>query len=261
MLTNLKNNVKLGGYYRLTDKVSVGGGIIYNMQDEFRTTIFRNTGGFTLTIDTTLMKLKEYAAFISPVYKVNSNFSVGLSAKSIWQDFNIPNTVFVNSINVIGIGTFTDSSIKKQRFDVDVSATYKVNGSFQVGFNAMNLAGTQLHADAFVPGQANPPLQNQRSFGLVLCYKWQRLNVGADILFTQDDFYDVALGVNYVPFNNALISAGMTVKQLSYSFAFRIKNFRIAYINDNDRMVNEKGKGKYDVLNGKIYGGFIFDLN
>ena len=37
-------------------------------------------------------------------------------------------------------------------------------------------------------------------------------NFGTDLLFTSDGFYDAALGVNYVPFNNALISAGFAVK-------------------------------------------------
>ena len=81
------------------------------------------------------------------------------------------------------------------------------------------------------------------------------------ILFTENGFYDASFGINYVPFNNALLSAGFAVKQLSYSVAFRIKHFRIAYINDNDWMVNEKRKGKSNILNGRLYGGFIFDLN
>lgn len=125
----------------------------------------------------------------------------------------------------------------------------------------MNLAGTELYANAFVRGQAYIPVQNQRSLGLGFVYKWQRLNVGTDLLFTKDKLYDASFGANFVPFNNVLLSAGFAVKQLSYSFAFRIKHFRIAYINDNDWMVNEKRKGKSAILNGKIYGGFIFDLN
>jgi len=105
-------------------------------------------------------------------------------------------------------------------------------------------------------------MQNQRSLGLGLVYKWQRFNVGADLLLTEDEFYDAAIGVNYVPFNNALISAGFAVKQMSYSLAFRIKNFRIAYINDNDFLVNERRESKLSgFFNGQIYGGFIFDLN
>jgi len=124
----------------------------------------------------------------------------------------------------------------------------------------MNLAGTKLYADAFVPGQPAIPMQNQRSLGAGLLYKWQRLNVGADFLFTANGFYDLSLGANYVPFNNALLSAGFAVKQLSYSFAFRVKYFRIAYINDNSWLINEKRKGKSGILNGSIYGGFIFDF-
>ncbi|HYO21915.1 MAG TPA: hypothetical protein VER36_05885, partial [Flavisolibacter sp.] len=84
---------------------------------------------------------------------------------------------------------------------------------------------------------------------------------GADFLLTQDDFYDASIGVNYVPFNYALLSAGIAVKQLGYSFAFRMKHFRIAYVNNNEFFVNETKKGKSGILNGSIYGGFIFDLD
>jgi len=76
-----------------------------------------------------------------------------------------------------------------------------------------------------------------------------------------EKLYAASFGANFVPFNNTLLSAEFTVKQLSYSFAFRIKHFRIAYINDNDWMVNQKRTGKSSILNGKIYGGFIFDFN
>lgn len=265
LLTNIKNNGKLGGYLKLNERISLGAGFIYTMQDEFRKSIYTyDIGGTNNTIDSTAMKLKEYAAFISPVYKVNKQFSVALTIKSVWQHFNIPFKGNIGSAEVApnkGPVTFTDSTINKQHFDFDVSASYKITSSLQVGINLMNLAGTKLYADAFVAGQANRPVQQQRSLGLGITYKWQRFNVGVDGLFTKDGFYDAAFGVNYVPFNNALISAGLSVKQLSYSFAFRIKYFRIAYINDNDWLINEKRKGKSGIMNGHIYGGFIFDLN
>ncbi|MGB3227082.1 MAG: hypothetical protein WBB02_03835, partial [Saprospiraceae bacterium] len=95
---------------------------------------------------------------------------------------------------------------------------------------------------------------------LGLLYKWQRIHIGSDFLVTNNGLYDAALGLNYVPFNNALISAGIAVKQLSYSFAFRMKYFRIAYINDNDFLINEKRKGKSSFFNGKIHGGFVYDF-
>jgi len=260
LLTNVNNNVKLGGFYRINDKISLAAGGILTIQDERRKSVFVrvpiNDPFDILDVDSMKMKLTEYAAFISPVYKVNDKLSVGLTMKSIWQDFNIPDKLYVDNNK----GTFTDIIINRQHFDVDISATYKATNALQVGINVMNLAGTELYDDAFVAGQSNIPIQKQRSLGLGLTYKWQRLNAGADILFTEDELYDAALGVNYVPFNNALLSAGVALKQLSYSFAFRIKHFRIAYINDNDLLVNDRRKGKSDILNGKIYGGFVFDL-
>lgn len=260
LLTNVKNNVKLGGFYGITDKFSLTAGGIFTIQDERRKSVFIKVPIIDpyniLDVDSTKMKLKEYAVFISPVYKMNDKLSAGFTIKSIWQDFNIPNKLFVNNHQ----GTFTDSIINKQHFDVDISATYKITNALQVGINLMNLSGTGLYADAFVQGRSNTPIQKQRSLGLGLTYKWQRLNFGTDILFTEDELYDMALGINYVPFNNALLSAGVALKQLSYSFAFRIKHFRIAYINDNEGLINERRKGKSSVLNGKIYGGFVFDL-
>ena len=81
------------------------------------------------------------------------------------------------------------------------------------------------------------------------------------MLLTESGFYDASLGVNFVPFNNALISAGLSFQQLSYSVAFRMKHFRIAFIDDNGWMSNEQRKGKLNILNGRIHGGFVFDLN
>lgn len=263
LLTNVKNNGKLSGFFRINNKISLGAGAIYTMQDEFREVKFANipNDANIATLDSFLMKLKEYAIFLSPSVKLNDKLSLGMTVKSIWQDFKIPNILKIDvDANGVTTNTFTDSSVKKQEFDVDFSVTYKISKSFQVGFNAMNLAGTELHADAFVSGQKDIPLQNQRAFGLGLCYKWQRFNFGADLLFTEDDFYDAALGVNYVPFNDALISAGIAVKQLSYSLSFRMKHFRLAYIDDNDWLVNEKRKGKSGILNGRLYGGFAFNF-
>ena len=257
LLTNLKNSAKLGGFHKINEKFSLGAGGIYTGQDEFRQVSFLQ-GGFSRIEDSVNMKLKEFAAYLSPGYKINDRLSVGLSVKSTWQQFNIPNIVNVSSQRT---GTFRDSSVRQQHFDVDVSASFKATPSLQIGINLMNLSGTELYADAFVPDKTTIPMQQQRSRGLGFVYKWQRLNVGSDILLTKDGLYDASLGINYVPFNNALLSAGLTFKQLSYSFAFRIKHFRVSYISDNVWMQNEKRKGRSGILDGRIYGGFVFDFN
>jgi len=263
LFTNLKNNVKLGGFYRINKNISLGIGGIFTYQDERRKSAFVRTPVYDpqdlLIVDSTKMNLKEYAAFISSAYKVNDKFSVGLTLKSIWQNFNTPNELFISFED--NIGDFTDSTIKVQHFDADISATCKLTNALQIGVNLMNLAGTKLYADAFIPDQSDLKYQNLRSAGLGIVYKWQKFNFGTDILFTGEGFYDATLGLNYVPFNNALISAGFAFKQKSYSFAFRMKYFRIAYINDNQMLVNERKTGKSEILNGKFYGGFIFDLN
>jgi len=264
LLTNIKNTVKLGGFYRINEKITLAAGGIYAFQDERRKSSFVSETNYDpnnpLEVDSTKMKLHEYALFVSPVYKVNDRLSTSLTLKSIWQNFNIPDKLFIDPENHF-IGAFTDSIIKKQHVDIDLSMSYKLTNALQIGANLMNLAGTELYADAFVPGQTVIPVQNQRSLGLGLVYKWQRFNFGTDMLFTADGLYDASLGANYVPFNNALISAGFAIKQLSYSFTFRMKYFRIAYINDNGWMINERKSGKAQILNGQLFGGFIFDLN
>ena len=258
LLTNLKNNVKLSGFFRFGKKLSLGGGIIYTKQDEFRQTVFIDPNDLsTFTVDSAQMNLKEYAGFISSAYKIDNKLSIGFTIKSIWQDFNIPNKL----IGVNGVFEFQDSSINKQHFDVDLSATYKLNNDLQLGLNLMNMAGSKLFGDAFVPDEKNKSYINQRAIGFGIMYKFRRIHVGFDLLLANDKLYDATFGLNYVPFNNALISTGIAVKQLSYSFAFRIKHFRIAYIHDNDFLVNEKRKGTSKIFNGNIYGGFVFDLN
>ena len=264
LLTNIKNNAKLSGFARLNDRVSLGGGFIYTQQDEYRSALFAKISNEAnkVLIDSFLTKLKEYAAFLTPVVKLNEKISAGLTIKSLWQHITIPNLLEIGTDdNGLTKNIYTDSTVKKHKWDIDLSVTYKVNNALQLGLNAMNLAGTSLYADAFAAGaNSSYRMQNQRSLGVGLCYKWQRFNFGADVIFTDDGLYDAAFGINYVPFNNALLSAGFTVKQLSYSAAFRIKHFRITYIDDNKLMVNEKRKGKSGILNGRIFGGFVFDF-
>ncbi|HJY23617.1 MAG TPA: hypothetical protein VJ279_12065, partial [Hanamia sp.] len=132
--------------------------------------------------------------------------------------------------------------------------------SLQAGISVMNVAGTKLYADMFIPDSANQSYVNQRAYGIGLCYKIGRLNAGVDALFTDKEFYDASLGVNYVPFNNGLIAAGYAFNQQSFSVAFRLKNFKIAYINDNSLVINDVKVAKSKIFDGKIYSGFVFDF-
>ena len=267
LLANFKNNIKLSGYQQITKQLYVGLGGIYTKQDQISQLNLIGIGGNNQDNELNGLphpeKLEEFAAYLSPVYKINNRASVGLSIKSIWQQFNNPNLA---ALETSGGGDqtpysfFQDDSIRKQAFDVDLSFSYKITSFLQVGVSAMNIAGTELYAAEFVPDSSNQSYVNQRAYGLGFCYKRGRLNVGADLLMTDKDFYDASVGVNYVPFNNAIIGAGYAFKQQSFSVSFRLKNFKIAYIYDNGLVVNDLKRAKSKIFDGKIYTGFVFDF-
>ena len=91
------------------------------MQDEFRGAEYEDIsgGGSTVFTDSLQLHLKEFAAFLSPSLKLGKKVNVGLTVKSIWQNFNSPNLLNINSDNKT---TLTDSMVNTQKFDVDVSA-------------------------------------------------------------------------------------------------------------------------------------------
>jgi len=260
LLTNFKNNIKLSGYQQITKKFYLGLGGIYTKQDQFRKVLYDNL----LDAVNHREKLQEFSVFLAPVYKINNNISVGVTVKSIWQQFNNPNLVdlqgYFDGGTLKTYNFFVDDSIRKQHFDADVSLNYKITSFIQAGVSVMNVAGTKLYADMFVADSANQTYWNQRAYGAGLCYKRGRLNVGVDVLLTDSGFYDATAGINFVPFNNALISGGYAFKQKSFSVSFRLKHFKIAYINDNNLVINETKIGKNKVFDGNIYSGFVIDF-
>lgn len=259
LFTNFRNNIRAGGYSRITDNIWLAAGIIYTRQSESREVKFLNTP--VPDPISHQQQLDEYAVFLSPVFTINKQLRAAVTGKFIHQSFNIPD-VLDNTFDAAGNkkNLFFDSSVKRQKFDADISFTYKINNALQVGVNVMNVAGTELYADAFTKKQKTIAFQKQRSAGVGLCYKWQRFNVGSDVLFIEDGYYDATLGVNYVPFNNALISAGFAFKQLSYSIAFKLKYFRITYADDNGLTAYEKRAAKINFFNGKLYTGAVINF-
>jgi hypothetical protein len=266
LLANFKNNIKLSGYEQITKQFYLGLGGIYTKQDQVsQLDIFgigASNGAAIINGVNHPEKLQEFAAFLAPVYKINNRLSAGITFKSIWQQFNNPKLVAMeqDGSDNTAYNFFQDDSIRKQSFDVDLSASYQITSFLQAGVSIMNIAGTKLYANEFVPDSANQSYVNQRAYGLGLCYKRGRLNVGVDALFTDKEFYDASLGVNYVPFNNGLIAAGYAFKQQSFSVSFKLKHFKIAYINDNNLVINDLKVSKSKVFNGKIYSGFVFDF-
>lgn len=267
LLANFKNNIKLSGYQQITKQLYLGLGGIYTKQDQISQLqvigIGASNSGNIIDNVNHPEKLQEFAAFLAPVYKINDQLSVGVTIKSIWQQFNNPDLVAMEQSGGSdnqSYNFFIDDSIRKQSFDADVSVSYKINSFLQAGASIMNVAGTKLYATEFVADSSNQSYVNQRAYGVALCYKKERFNVGVDVLLTDKELYDASLGVNYVPFNNALIAAGYAFKQQSFSLSFRLKHFKIAYINDNGLLINDVKIAKSKIFNGKIYSGFTFDF-
>ena len=260
LLANFKNNIKLSGYQQITKKLFVGLGGIYTKQDQYRKVLFSQGTPETTLPFSHREKLEEFAVFIAPVYKINNNISAGITLKSVWQKFNNPNKGALEFDNVSQIFFKIDDTINRQNFDVDLSLNYKITNFLQAGVSVMNVAGSKLYADQFIGDSANQTYINQRAYGVGLTYKRGRLNVGVDALFTDKAFYDASIGMNYVPFNNGLIAAGYAFKQQSFSVSFRLKHFKIAYINDNNLVINDVKISKSKLFDGKIYSGFVFDF-
>ena len=266
LLANFKNNIKLSGYQQITKQFYIGLGGIYTKQDQISQLNIIGIGasnqGVVISGVNHPEKLQEFAAFLAPVYKINNRLSAGITVKSIWQQFNNPKLVSMeqDGSDNTAYNFFQDDSIRKQSFDVDVSASYQIASFLQAGVSIMNIAGTKLYANEFVPDSANRSYVTQRAYGLGLCYKRERFNVGVDVLITDKDLYDASLGVNFVPFNNGLIAAGYAFKQQSFSLSFRLKHFKIAYINDNGLVVNDLKRARSKIFNGGIYTGFVFDF-
>lgn len=256
LLLNFKNNYKSSVYYKLTSKFSLGMGFIYTKQDAFRSVLYRfDNDPLDFTVKDFKFNLKESALYLSPSWKLNDKIFLGFSIKSVWQKFNNPSRLFVEQVDTIITRTFTNQLVEVQNFDADLSALYKITRQWSIGINLMNLAGSQLYGDAFIQNQIDKPIQNQRALAMGVHYKLKRMQLGSDLLFNGDGWYDASLGINYVPFNNALIAAGFAFKQKAFSISFKMKYFRIGYINDNGFLAHDLRKSKPALLNGSVYTG------
>lgn len=257
VLTNSRNNVKAGGFYAISDKLSLGAGFMASLQDEYKKTNFAVDPFTKRDEDSLSLQLREMSANVSAAYAFSQQLSFGFSAKLAWQTFNIPDSLFCDNQ---GFGTFSDSTIKRQFLDFDFSVSYKPLPNVQLGVNCMNGLNRALFADAFLPQQLAIPLQRQRSIGIGATYKYRRWNIGTDLLINKQGFYDMSIGLNVVPFNNMLLTGGYAVQQGNYSLSLRMKHFRIAFLHDNNYFFNESRVPKHKLLNGRIHGGFVIDL-
>ena len=162
LLSNFKNNIKLSGYKQINKQFYMGLGAIYTKQDEFRQIQVIDVNDTSVTLPVIHPeKLKEFAVFLSPVYAINNIISVGVTIKSVWQQFNNPNLIAMEQKDGIAYNFFRDDSINQHHFDIDASFSYKINSFLQAGISVMNVAGTKLYPDMFIKDSANQSYVNQ----------------------------------------------------------------------------------------------------
>ena len=173
----------------------------------------------------------------------------------VYQQFDVPDSLICD---VNGNGTFESTTYRRALLDIDLSLAYKPGPNLQLGASLFNVTQRSLFADTYTPWQTTRFVRRQACIGLGATYKYQRLHAGVDLLLTAYGFYDLAFGINVVPYNQALLSAGLSVRRMSPSISFQYGHFKIAYVNDRDWVVNETSKPKVALFNGRIYSGLIF---
>lgn len=265
-ISNFKNNLKLNGYYRLNNRLTIGAGMMGTQQIESRIVFFRNEFGVREPIepgkyDSVKIKNLEYRFNIAGSYKLNKKISIGMSIQYTIQHYNYPDSLFVGASGNDPKIDFFFKPINIGVLDFNVSSTYKINPSLTLGINLMNLAGSTLNGNFINQDDPNKSFKlNQRSIGFGVTYKLRRFNFGVDGLFAQNNLYDCTVGVSYVPFNNAILSAGYAVKHSDYYLSLKLQHFRMGYIQDRNWLVAERKTTVSDFFKGRFYTGFMYDF-
>jgi hypothetical protein len=254
VLLNFKNNIKFSAYRALNDRVTLGLGGIYTKQSAEQDVHYAGAAGLASHMQT----IMDYSIFLPVAYRITRYLGVAVTAKFIGQSFNLPDKLIINTNPLTN--EFVDSTVSRHRIDADLSLSYDIIPTLTLGLNFMNVAGSELYGGSFPLKPSKVPVANQRSLGMGICYRWRRFNFGSDIYLTADSLYEVTSGVNYVPFNNALVMAGYSFRQKSYSLSFKWGSFMITYIDDNGLLKNEDRPGKSKFLNGRIYTTAVVGL-
>ena len=258
-MTNLRNSLKLNAYYKPIDKFAIGLGFLGTRQFESRVAHFAGIDRGAGKADTVFLKNIEWGLYLSAGYTLNHRLNIGLTTKGLNQRFNTPDSlIFTHG----GTNEYIYKTLHFLKLDVDLSATYRLNNALQIGVSLMNIGGAAFKKDVYsTDGTGNLPAVAARSLGLGITYKKERIHAGINLLLANGLLYDIAMGLNYVPFNNVLVSINTAIKSKAYSIAFRLKHFRLAFIDDGGWLIDDRVAKKSNFLKGRISGGFTYGIN
>ena len=90
----------------------------------------------------------------------------------------------------------------------------------------MNILGTKVYS--------NEGKRSLRAVGMGIVFLHGRANYGIDLLISEQDNKDISLGVDYVPWNNALINLGYSTAFNTKVLGIKYKNLYCTYTNNDE---------------------------
>ncbi|MBC8216836.1 MAG: hypothetical protein H8E73_00070 [Planctomycetes bacterium] len=135
------------------------------------------------------------------------------------------------------------SEDKEEYADFDLSATYRINPQYQLGFSFMNIAGTKLLT-------GDNEREEIRSFGTGLSYKNKRIHLGGDIILNHDGTADYSVGMNVVPFSNVEVNLGYGSAFDSFVVGakYRVRKWKGIYIAPTYSFFRNNAFGEYHLI-------------
>ena len=262
--TNWRNQIKLSTFIKYKDKIGLSTGFLNSFQSEQRTIYISEMGNYDEINE--VFELNEYAFFLSPSFLINNSLSVSVTGKLFKQKFDNHQVIERTREYRNGVVEFANYKIIPERqefsaFDMDLSFLYSLNNSMNFGLNFMNLFNSSLIGSNFLKNE-NPRRIEQFSIGAGVSYQYHRFSFGSDILFYRNSIYNIALGINFIPFDRSLIQMSFSAKEMVYSVSFKYHRFKLSYI-DSQRLLklDSNSRGSFFIIHQPyLFSSFTFDF-
>lgn len=260
--TNWRNQLKLTSFIKFDERIGLSIGFLDSYQREQRK-IFSSEIA-TGEEPNMMFRLNEYALFSSVSFYFLKSIGIGITGKFIKQKFD--NHQLIQRTREYSDGMvknitydIINNQYKHSQYDMDISFSYALLKSLNLGLNFMNLFNSSLVNGNFLENESVNEI-NQFAIGSGLSFKYHRLNIGSDILFYKNNIYNVSFGLNFVPFNKALIQTSLSTKEMGYSISFRYGRFKISYINNRNSLIMQSKDSSRTIEKPYLYSSFVIDL-
>jgi len=197
------------------NRFGVGFGLIVMRHKEDRSVLIE-----TNEVVSVPQKSLELGVFWASSFKLNENVSFGITLKQLDQKIEEPSLVIrgnkysdKDSTFISSKYFFSSEEISNFISEVDISSTFNLTSSFKLGLVLMNILGNKV--------RFKDKYDNVRSYGIGFTYFKSRLNLGSNIKVSRNKS-TLAIGCNYVPFDNTRFNFGITNENQSYVIGLKL---------------------------------------